>query len=89
MERGFYHLDREGSAERALPFIFCRIARRGEQARASANHLMEVSATTGITAVHLRRVDGDHNQTRNQTKALQEKVTHLEPRLESFGCQAA
>ena len=75
MERGFYNLDRVGSIERALLVIVHRIARHGEQARTSANHIMEVAATIEVTIVHLRRLDEDHDQTRNHTKAFQEKVT--------------
>ena len=55
--------------------MVCRIARHGEQARASAKQITEVSATTKVTAVRLSRLDEDNHRTRNHTEALQKEVT--------------
>ena len=84
MERGFYNLDIGGSADRAPPFIVHRIAHYGEQARASVNHIKEVGATTKVTAIRLRRMDKDHDQTRNHIEALPEEVTAARAEVREF-----
>ena len=46
------------------------IARQGEQARATTNQIMEVGATTEVNTIRLRRLDEDHDQTRNHTESF-------------------
>lgn len=70
MERGFYNHDRGGSVDKALPVMVRRITRQGEQARASANQIMEVGATTEVTAVSVHHLDEDHDRTQDHTEAL-------------------
>lgn len=59
----------------ALPIMVRRIARQGEQARATTNQFLELGATTEVIAVHLHRLDEDHDQTRDHTEDLQKEVT--------------
>lgn len=68
----------------ALPLMVRRIARQGEQARATTDQVMEVGATTEVTTVCLYRLDEDHDWTRYQTKALQKKVTATRAELREF-----
>lgn len=43
--------------------------------RASVNPIMEVGATTEVTAIRHRRLDEDHDRIRDQIEALQIEMT--------------
>ncbi|KAL7610703.1 serine/threonine-protein phosphatase 4 regulatory subunit 2-like [Lactuca sativa] len=73
-EKGFYNLDRGGSADRALPVIIHHIARHDQRIRASTNQIMEVGATAEVTTARFRCLDQDHDQTRNRTEVLQQEA---------------
>ena len=50
---------------------------------------MEVGSTIEVTAVRLRRLDADHDQTRDHTEALQKDVTMTRAEMREFWeCQA-
>ena len=63
MGQGFYNHSCGDSADKTLPVMVHCIANQGEQARVNVNQIMDVDANAQITAVHLRRLDEEHDRT--------------------------
>ena len=84
MEKGFYKLDRGRLADRDLRVMVRHIARHGKQARASANQIMEVGATTEVTAVRLRCLDKDLDRKQYHTETLYKEVTATRAEIREY-----
>ena len=89
MAHSFYNLRNEGSTDRALPVIICRIANQGEQARANASQLLDIGATTVVTVLRLRRLDEEHDRTIGHTFSLQKDITATRAEVREFHEQQA
>ena len=76
----------EAGQTMALPVIVYRIARHDQQARAYANQILEVGATTEVTTVHRHHLDKNHNCTRDHTESLQREVTTARAKFKNIEC---
>ena len=82
---GFYNLNGGRVADKILLVIAYHITHKRVPTRASVSQIMEIGATTKLTAIRLRHLDRVHERDRKPHETFQRKVTATRAETRGYG----